>query len=126
MPIRTRSLAAMMLILGALATPSVMAAAPQSAPATVVRVSDMHCAACAKKIARKLYTVPGVVQVKTDLKQHRAVVVPEKSRQLDPLAVWKAVEAAGFAPVELNGPSGKFASKEEIEKSLQRTARRTQ
>ena len=60
---------------------------PATAPATVIKVSDMHCAACAQKISRKLYAVPGVVQVKTNLKQHAAVITPEKNRQPNPLAV---------------------------------------
>lgn len=105
---------------------SIASAAPQTAapPATVVRVSDMHCAACAKKIARKLYAVPGVVQVKTDVKKHIATVTPEKTRQPNPLALWEAVEAAGFVPVELNGPAGKFTAKEDLEQAFQRTARK--
>jgi len=97
---------------------------PATAPATVIKVSDMHCAACAQKISRKLYAVPGVVQVKTNLKQHAAVITPEKNRQPNPLAVWEAVEAAGFAPTELTGPAGKFTKKEDLEKAFQRTARR--
>lgn len=91
-------------------------------PPTTVQVSDMHCANCAKKIARKLYAIPGVVEVKTDVKKHTAVVIPQKSRQLDPLAVWKAVESAGFEPVKVSGPSGEFKSKKELEDRL---ARRT-
>lgn len=102
---------------------TVSAQKPAAQP-TVIKVSDMHCAACAQKISRKLYAVPGVVQVKTNLKQHSAVVTPEKTRQPDPLAIWDAVEAAGFAPTEISGPAGKFASKEDLEKGLKRTARR--
>jgi copper chaperone CopZ len=90
-------------------------------PITAIQVSDMHCAACAKKIARKLYAVAGVVQVKTDLKKHTAVVVPQKDRQLDPLALWEAVEAAGFAPVRLEGPSGTFTSKKDLQASAAST-----
>ncbi len=103
---------------------SIAVAAPQHPPATLVRVSDMHCATCAKKIARKLYAVPGVVQVKTDVKKHSATVTPEKSRQPNPLSLWNAVESAGFAPVELSGPAGKFTSKEDLEKAVNRTARK--
>lgn len=84
-------------------------------PVTAIQVSDMHCGNCAKKIARKLYAVQGVVEVKTDLKKHTAIVIPEKNRQLDPLALWKAVEAAGFEPVKLNGPLGEFTSKKDLE-----------
>jgi Cu+-exporting ATPase len=116
------TLAAVLVI--ASATSPVLAQQTAPPPVTFVRVSDMHCAACAKKIARKLYAVPAVVQVKTDLKKHTAVITPEKKLQPNPLAIWEAVEAAGFEPVELNGPAGKFTSKEDLEKAFKRTARR--
>lgn len=93
---------------------------PATGPATTIQVSDMHCANCAKKIARKIYAVQGVVQVKTDVKKHIAVVAPQKGRQLDPLAIWKAVEAAGFEPVKLVGPAGEFTTKKELEERLAR------
>lgn len=111
-------------LLGAISTTLATAQQPAASSVTTVRVSDMHCAACAKKIARKLYAVPGVVQVKTDVKRHTAAVTPEKQRQPSPLALWEAVEAAGFEPVELNGPAGKFTKKEDLQKALKRTARR--
>lgn len=101
-----------------------LGAVQQPAPTTTIKVSDMHCAACAKKISRKLYALPGVVDVKTNVKQHTAVITPEKTRQPNPLAVWEAVEAAGFAPTELSGPAGKFTSKEDVEKAVARTARK--
>lgn len=118
----TLVLAALLTVSGLWNSPA-LAQKPSATP-TVIKVSDMHCAACAQKISRKLYAVPGVVQVKTNLKQHSAVVTPEKSKQPDPLAIWEAVEAAGFAPTEISGPAGKFASKEDLEKGLKRTARR--
>jgi len=123
MNLRKSLLAAALLATGSLWCGPALAQKPAAQP-TVIKVSDMHCAACAQKISRKLYAVPGVVQVKTNLKQHAAVVTPEKTRQPDPVAIWEAVEAAGFAPTEISGPAGKFASKEDLEKGLKRTARR--
>jgi copper chaperone CopZ len=107
------------MLLSSLALPRASAQQPQAA-ATTIQVSDMHCANCAKKIARKLYAIPGVVEVKTDLKQHTALVIPQKNRQLDPLALWKAVEAAGFEPVRLAGPAGEFKTRKELEERLAR------
>lgn len=75
---------------------------------TAIYVGDMHCAGCAKKIARKLYAVKGVVKVRTDLKADVAVVTPQKKKKLDPDALWLAAEAAGFPAVKLVGPSGTF------------------
>ncbi len=123
MNLRKSMIVAALLAVGTLWQTTASAQKPAPQP-TVIKVSDMHCAACAQKISRKLYAVPGVVQVKTNVKQHSAVVTPEKTRQPDPVAIWEAVEAAGFEPTEISGPAGKYASKEDLEKGLKRTARR--
>lgn len=104
---RRQALGAM--LFGALSATTAQAA--NNSAMTVIQVSDMHCANCAGKIARKLYTVPGVVQVKTNLKAHSAYVTPQRGRQPSPKALWEAVEIAGFVPVRLEGPHGLFTSK---------------
>lgn len=109
--------------LAVLATQQLFAATPAPAlpPNTVtIQVSDMHCANCAKKIARKLYAIPGVVRVNTDVKKHTAVVTAEKNRQLDSLKLWTAVESAGFEPVKLITPQGEFTTKKSLEQRLAR------
>ncbi len=78
---------------------------------TTIRVKDMHCEACAAKIRRGLFSVAGVVNVKTDVKAHLAVIVPQQSRQPSPRAMWEAVEKAGFQIMQLDGPSGAFTLK---------------
>lgn len=78
---------------------------------TTIIVTDMHCAACAKKIAAKLYALPGVLEVRADLKKNAAYVVPQKQKRPSPKAVWTAVEAAGFEVRELSGPDGKFTKR---------------
>lgn len=83
-------------------------AAEKTTSSIVLRVKDMHCGDCAQKIARKLYAVPGVVKVRTDVKKHVAVIVPEAARQPSPKALWEAVEKAGFEPVQLVCAAGKF------------------
>lgn len=95
------------LLLGA-APPALAADAP---PTTTIKVKDMHCPNCAKKIARKLYAVPGVVAVKTNVKTHTAYVAAQANKTLSPRQLWEAVESAGFAPVSLSGPSGTFTQK---------------
>ena len=75
---------------------------------TRISVDDMHCADCAKKIARKLYLVKGVKGVRADAEADVATVTPEKGKQPSPRALWKAVEEAGFKPVKLVGPLGEF------------------
>lgn len=90
------------------------AQAAESAQLTWIFVKDMHCANCAKKIARKLYTVPGVVKVQTHLKEHFAVVTPQAGKSVSPRAVWEAVESIEFEPVKLQGPNGVYTSKPSV------------
>jgi copper chaperone CopZ len=75
---------------------------------TIIYVGDLHCKHCAKKIASKLYTVKGVVKVRTDLKADVAIVTPQSKKKLDPLALWKAAQTSGFPAVKLVGPAGTY------------------
>ena len=56
---------------------------------TAIFVGDMHCANCAKKVARKLYGVKGVIKVRTDIKVDVAIVTPQRNKQLDAKATAK-------------------------------------
>jgi Cu+-exporting ATPase len=78
---------------------------------TTIHVHNMHCDDCAKQIARKLYALPGVVEVRADVPKNIAYVVPQKDKTLAPRAMWEAVEAAGFAVARLDGPQGSFTTK---------------
>ena len=60
---------------------------------------------------RVIYRVPGVARVATSLKQNRAFVTAQQSREPSPRALWEAVEQAGFQPVEMSGPGGTFREK---------------
>lgn len=82
-----------------------------SSEVTMIQVDDMHCADCAKKISSKLYGVPGVIAVKTNVKVHTAWITPQQQRKPSPKAMWEAVEKAGFKPVKLQGPAGTFTAK---------------
>lgn len=75
---------------------------------TVIQVGDLHCKTCAKKIARRLYTVKGVMRVRTDVKANIAIVTPQPKKTLDVEALWVAARKAGFPPVKLVGPEGAF------------------
>src|SRR3954468_19074354 len=77
-------------------------------PYTTIHVHNMHCDECAKKIARKLYAIPGVVEVRADVNNNIAYVVPQKDKSLPARSMWEAVEAAGFAVAKLEGPQGTF------------------
>ena len=70
--------------IGLVAGVQATAAEPQY---TWIYVKDMHCLHCAKTIARKLYTVPGVVKVQAYLKQHIAVITPQSGKSVSPRTV---------------------------------------
>jgi copper chaperone CopZ len=88
-----------------------MAESDHAASSMTIYVRDMHCANCAKRIARKLYTVPGVVKVQTDVPSATAIVTPQRDRHPSPRALWEAVEKAEFKPVKLVTPAGTFTAK---------------
>ena len=80
-------------------------------PYTTIHVQNMHCDECAKKIARKLYALPGVVEVRADVNNNIAYVVPQKDKSLSARSMWEAVESAGFAVAKLQSPQGTFTAK---------------
>ena len=78
---------------------------------TVIFVEDLHCKHCAKRLARKLFTVAGVKTVKANVEQDFAVVIPETKKTLSPLALWEAAEAAKFKVVRIETPTQTFKAK---------------
>ena len=75
---------------------------------TVIFVEDLHCKHCAKRLARKLFTVAGVKTVKANVEQDFAVVIPETRKTLSPLALWEAAEAAKFKVIRIETPIQTF------------------
>ena len=78
---------------------------------TAIYVTDMHCETCAKKLASKLYTVPGVVQVKANVAKDVAFVIHQKTKDPQPLALWEATEAAEFTIVKMHSPTAVLTEK---------------
>ena len=72
---------------------------------TAIYVTDMHCNYCDEKLAAKIYTVPGVVQVKANVPKDVAFVIHQKTKDPQPLALWEAAEAAGPGPPSEIGQS---------------------
>jgi copper chaperone CopZ len=103
-------------VLGTLGSAITLGAWPvlAASPGTVIEVHNMHCNDCARKIASKLYGVPGVVAVRTNVKANVAIITPQQQRRPSPKALWEAVEKAGFKPVKLVGPEGEFTSKPNV------------
>lgn len=85
--------------------------AANAAAKTTVTLKVLTCESCAKKVAAKLFGVPGVGDVQTDVKTKSAIIVPKGGATLSPRQLWEAIEKAGKSPVKLEGPSGTFTSK---------------
>jgi copper chaperone CopZ len=66
---------------------------------------------CAKKMASQLYQVPGVAEVRADVKASALFVGAKPGQAPAPRALWEAVEKAGYKPTKLQGPGGTFTAK---------------
>ena len=71
----------------------------------VIYVENLHCKHCAKRLARKLFAVPGVKKVTANVKKDLAVAYPETKKTLSPLKLWEAAEEAKFKVVKLVTPT---------------------
>ncbi|CAI0374302.1 unnamed protein product, partial [Linum tenue] len=73
----------------------------QDPPPEIVLKVDMHCEACARKVARALKGFQGVEEVSADSKTSRVVV---KGKTADPLKVWERLQKKSGRKVELISP----------------------
>lgn len=83
---------------------------------TAIYVTDMHCRSCARKIARKVFALKGVKDVRHDVKANLSIVVSQPKQPLDPLKAWAAVQSAGFKPTKLIGPAGTYVPHQDKDK----------
>jgi len=88
-----------------------MVHAADSTGQTTISIDGMHCAGCAKSVAKKLRSVKAVATAEVDVKTGKATVVAAKGQVPSPRLLWEAVEAAGYKPTALTGPAGTFQTK---------------
>lgn len=88
--------------------------APKPLPPGVVQVSveNLHCATCAKKVARKLYALQGVKKVSTSLKQNLVTVYLPANKEAPITKLWNAIASADQKPVELRVGSERLNAEE--------------
>ena len=84
------------------------AMADEAASMTVV-VKKMHCKGCAQRIARKIYEVAGVKEVRVNVEKKTLLVATTQA--VSPRAIWEAVEKGKDTPVRIEGPQGSFTKK---------------
>ena len=65
---------------------------------TIVFVTDLHCANCAKKVTSRLFKLKGVMRVRTSVKLDAAVITPQKKKTIDVEAAWTTLQEAGYQP----------------------------
>jgi copper chaperone CopZ len=87
------------------------AATPSQPSGIFLYVQDMHCGDCAKRISSKLYAVPGVMKVSTNIKKNEAHVTVQKNKSPSPRLLWDAAIAAQLHPVKLVSPAGTFTQR---------------
>ncbi|KAI3499022.1 hypothetical protein L1887_34814 [Cichorium endivia] len=73
----------------------------EDVPEEVVLKVDMHCGACARKVARSLRGFQGVEEVTTDCKASKVVV---KGKELDPIKVRERIQKKSGRKVEIISP----------------------
>lgn len=99
-------------LVAAVAVPAFVGGQPPADPVpTKLTVPGLDCASCAKKAGDKLYAVPGVGDVKVDIKSKLLIATPKRGAALSPRSLWEAVEKAGYEPSKLEGPGGTFTAK---------------
>ena len=76
-----------------------------------LQVKSIHCEGCAKTIQSKLYTIKGVLKVKTDIQKNLIVIVPASGKTLSARQLWEVLEKANFQPVRLTVPGKVFTKK---------------
>lgn len=89
-----------------------VAGAQTEAPAyTAIVLDDIHCMGCAKKINAKVTAVPGVTEMRVDLKAKTVWAIHRKGATPSPKTLWEAVESADHKPTKMQTPTATHTSK---------------
>ena len=94
-----------------LATLLTAVARAQTPAWTRVTLEELDCAGCAKKVARHVGAVPGVAEVRYDLKTRSLYVGHKPNETPSPRALWEAVEKADHKVERLDTPTASHTSK---------------
>lgn len=78
---------------------------------TAVVLDDIHCMGCARKIAKHVHTVPGVFEMRVDLKTKMIWAMHRQGMTPSPGALWDAIEAADHLPKKMQTPTAIYTSK---------------
>lgn len=68
---------------------------------------------CAKRISGKVTAVPGVAEMKVDLKAKTLWAVHKQGVTPSPRALWEAIEQTDHTPTRMESPAGTYTVKPE-------------
>ena len=100
---------ALVVLAGMVAVSDAQTPAPQAY--TRVVLEDLHCMGCAKKISKHVTAVPGVAEMRVDLKARTIWAMHRQGRTPSPKALWEAVEAADHRPTRMDTPADSYTAK---------------
>ena len=104
--------ATMCMAVALLAGLAAVADAQTPAPAyTRVTLTELHCMGCAKKISGKVSAVPGVAEMRVDLKSATIWAMHKPGMTPSAKALWEAIEEADHTPTRMDTPAGSLTSK---------------
>lgn len=78
---------------------------------TSVKLDDIHCQGCVKKLNGKVTAVSGVAEMRVDMKAKTIWAIHKQGMTPSPRALWEAVEEADQTPTRMDAPSGSYTSK---------------
>lgn len=78
---------------------------------TSLYVKNMHCEGCAKRLRTRLYKLPNVLKVTTDVKQGIAIITPSTGKDVSTKTVWDAAENEKFNVIKIADRSGTHTKK---------------
>ncbi|MCA9241962.1 MAG: heavy-metal-associated domain-containing protein [Planctomycetales bacterium] len=94
--------------------PQAKATAVKPLPYGVVQVTvgTLHCPSCAQQVARNLYKTPGVMRVRTDMKQNQIWITVQPNKKVDLVQVWNATKLKDVQPVSVRVGAKKYLAKD--------------
>ena len=78
---------------------------------TSLYVSNMHCEGCAKRLRTRLYKLPNVLKVTTNVKQGIAVITPSTGKDVSVRSVWDVAENEKFKVIKIADKTGTHTKK---------------
>ena len=86
--------------------PNASAQQSQRPETITLHVKNMHCEGCAKRLRARLYKLPHVLKVTTNVKSGVAVLTPTKGKSIAAKGLWEVAEAEKFQVAKVTNSHG--------------------